>query len=122
MDTLYVGDIPSEFKYASFSNDYITLYAQPSAHNETLNYFRIYDYDLGFYYSTGTQTFGQTYSYFAPINTSNNWLYRNDIDKIFIVCFIIFFMFLFTFNLVTSSIKKGGIFRWSYFLKKFKRI
>lgn len=110
MDTLYIGDIPSEYKYAQFSSDYITLYNRPSATNTTLNYYRIYDKD-GFFYSEGTQTFGnyQT-TYFTEIPVSNYWMYRQDIDKIFLVCFIIFFMFIFVFNIVTSMFKKGGVF------------
>lgn len=110
MDTLYVGNIPLDYVYCTFSNGYITLYNKPSARNESLHYYRVYTNNNGFFYSEGDQIFGQNTSYFSYINTSNNWLYRNDIDKIFIVCFIIFFMFLFTFNLITSSIKRGGIF------------
>lgn len=111
MDTLYTGDIPSEFHYATFSSDYITLYDRPSAINTTLNYYRVYDSDLGFFYSTGTQTFGQyNTSYFTDIKTSNNWLYRHDIDIIFIVCLCVFIMFLFAFNIITSCFKKGGVF------------
>ena len=110
MDTLYIGDIPSEYKYAQFSSDYITLYNKPSASNETLNYYRIYDKE-GFYYSQGTQNFGSyNTTYFTEIPVSNDWLYRQDIDKIFTVCFIIFFMFIFIFNIATSIFKKGGVF------------
>ena len=42
MDKLYISDIPSEYHYVQLSNDYITLYNQPSAQNETLDYYRIY--------------------------------------------------------------------------------
>lgn len=111
MDTLYIGDIPSEYHFATFSNGYITLYNKPSAYNETLNYYRIYTTNNGFFYSTGAQSFSRyDTTYFQDINVSNNWLYRNDIDKIFIVCFIIFFMFIFVFNIATSVFKKGGVF------------
>lgn len=111
MDTLYIGDIPSEYHYASFSNGYITLYNKSSAYNETLSYYRIYTTNNGFFYSIGQQTFSRyDTTYFQDINVSNNWLYRNDIDKIFIVCFIIFFMFIFVFNIATSVFKKGGVF------------
>ena len=110
MDTLYIGDIPLDYKYAQFSGDYITLYNRPSANNITLDYYRIYDKE-GFYYSKGIQTFGSyNTTYFTEIEVSDNWLYRQDIDKIFTVCFIIFFMFIFVFNIVTSVFKKGGVF------------
>lgn len=110
MDTLYIGDIPETYHYAVFSNGYITLYNKAGAQNETLPYYRIYTTNNGFYYSSGTTNFGYTTTTFQNINVSKNWLYRSDIDKIFLVCFIIFFMFLFTFNLITSSIKRGGVF------------
>lgn len=111
MDTLYIGDIPSEYHFATFSNGYITLYNKNRGYNETLNYYRIYTNNNGFYYSTGTQSFSSyNPTYFTDIHVSNNWLYRSDIDKIFIVCFIIFFMFIFVFNIATSVFKKGGVF------------
>lgn len=110
MDTLYIGDIPSDYHYATFGNDYITLYNVPSAHNQTIHYYRVYDYDFGFYYTEGDQTVGQNYNYYQNINVSDNWLYRSDIDKIFLVLFCIFVMFLFIFNIITSCVKKGGVF------------
>lgn len=110
MDTLYIGDIPSDYRYASFSGNYITLYNNSTGHNNTLHYYRVYTTNNGFFYSQGDQTFGQNYNYFTAINVSNNWMYRNDIDKIFIVCLCVFIMFLFCFNLITSCFKKGGVF------------
>lgn len=110
MDTLYTGDIPSDFKYAVFSNDYITLYNRPNATNETLPYYRIYkNYDC-FLYSTGTTNFNFNTSVFTEIKTSDNWLYRGDIDKIFTVSFFCILLFVFVFNIVTSIFKKGGVF------------
>lgn len=110
MDTIYIGDIPLDYHYATFGNDYITLYNRPSAYNQTLNYYRVYDYNNGFYYSTGTQNFGMNTTYFQDVNVSNNWLYRHDIDTIFVCCLCIFIMFLFVFNIITSCFKKGGVF------------
>lgn len=111
MDTLYIADIPSEYHYAVFSDNYITLYNQPSGYNETLNYYRVYTTNNGFFYSQGYTDFGRYQTtIFTDINVSNNWLYRSDIDKIFLVCFIIILMFIFVFNIVTSVFKKGGVF------------
>ncbi len=110
MDTLYIGDIPSDFKYAVFSNDYITLYNQPMAQNETLQYYRIYKNYDNFMYSTGTTNFNYNMTNFTEINVSDNWLYRGDIDKIFVVTFIICVLFIFVFNIATSVFKKGGVF------------
>lgn len=110
MDTLYIGDIPPDYHYAVFSNDYIRLYRVPSAQNTTVDYYQIYTNYEGFFYSTGSQTVGNTRVYYNDISVSNDWLYRSDIDKIFTVVFIIILMFLFVFNIATSSIKKGGVF------------
>lgn len=111
MDTLFVGNIPLDYHYAVFSNNYITLFNKSSGYNETLNYYRIYTTNNGFYYSTGTQTFSSyNRTEFQEINVSNSWLYRNDIDKIFSVCFFCIFLFVWIFNIVTSVFRKGGVF------------
>lgn len=110
MDTLYIGDIPTEYKYAVFGNDYITLYNKPTAQNETLPYYRIYTNYDNFMYSTGTTDFRYNNYDFTEISVSNNWLYRTDIDKIFIVTFLFILLFIFVFNIVTSVFKKGGVF------------
>lgn len=111
MDTLFIGDIPIDYHYAVFGNGYIDLYNVPQGHNQILPFYRVYTNNNGFYYTTGSQTYGQyTTTTFQNINVSQDWLYRNDIDKIFIVCFIIFIMFLFVWNIITSCFKKGGVF------------
>lgn len=111
MDTLYIGDIPLEYKYAQFSNGYITLYNKSYGNNETLDYYRIYTNNNGFYYSQGQTTFGNyNTTYFQEINVSDKWVYRSDFGIIIIsafVCFLFFFVFLF--NIVTSFIRKGGV-------------
>lgn len=110
MDTLYIGDIPTDFKYAVFSGDYITLYNQPTATNETLPYYRIYKNYDEFMYSTGVTDFRYSTTTFTEITVSNNWLYRTDIDKIFTVSFFFILLFIFTFNIVTSVFRRGGVF------------
>lgn len=111
MDTLYICDIPSDYHYAVFSSDYITLYNQPSAQNQTLHYYRLYDSSLGYYYSQGDQSFGQyNRTYFTDVPVSNDWLYRHDLDSIFICVFICVLFFIFLFNIMTSCVKKGGLF------------
>lgn len=110
MDTLYIGDIPEEYCYAQFSSDYITLY-NTSNLSGTLTYYRIYTSWDGFFYSTGTTSFGNYQSQTATrVDVSSNWLYRQDIDKIFTVVFIIAVMFIFVFNIATSVFRKGGVF------------
>lgn len=111
MDKLYTGDIPSDYTYAVFSNDYVTLYNQPNAINTDLPYYRIFTNYNGFYYTQGVTHFPQyNTTEFQKIETSDNWLYRQDIDKIFSVCFFIIVLFIFVFNIATSVFKKGGVF------------
>lgn len=111
MDTLFIGDIPTDYHYATFSNDYITLYNQPIGYNNTLDYYRIYmNYDR-FTYSQGTQQFsGYNQTYFTDIPVSQSWWYRSDVDSILLIVFIIVLFFTFIFNIMTSCFKKGGIF------------
>lgn len=109
MDKLYIGDIPNQFSYAVISGDYITLYSQPSARNETLPYYRIYDNGLGFFYSQGTTTFGNTTTSFQPLEVTDNFLYRSDIDSIFICSTVLAVFILFIFNLVTSMFRSHGV-------------
>lgn len=111
MDTLFVGDIPLDYHYAQFGNDYITLYNQPQGYNNTLNYYRIYmNYDR-FVYSTGQTQFSQyNPQVFQDISTSNSWWYRSDLFDILGCVFIISFFFVFLFNIMTSCVKKGGVF------------
>ena len=110
MDTLYIGDIPSDYHYAVFSNGYITLYDRASATNQTLNYYRIYTTNNGFYYSTGTTNFSYTTQYFTDIKVSNDWHYRTDVDKIYCVAFISILCICWLINLVSETVKKGGAF------------
>lgn len=109
MDTLYLGDIPLDYKYAVFNNGYITLYNKPSARNETLSYYRIYTNVNGFYYSTGSQNFGSNTNYFTEVEVSNNIVYRQDIDSIFLMTFILVIFGLWLLNFITSCIRKGGV-------------
>lgn len=109
MDTLYIGDIPSSYKYAQFSNDYVTLYDKPSFRNETATYYRIYFNTNGFFYSSGTQTFGNTTSYYTEVPVSNSVLYREDFGTICSVSFFMIFGIVFLVNIVTSMFKKGGL-------------
>lgn len=112
MDTLYIGDIPEDFCYAVFSNDYITLYnTNIFIPGNNYNYYRIYLNSDGFYYSEGTTSISNYNNITAQqIEVSQNWMYRGDIDKIFLVTFIICILFIFVFNIVTSVFKKGGVF------------
>lgn len=111
VDTLYIGDIPSDYHYFVVGTNYIRLFNKSFGRNESLKYYQIYTNTEEFLYTEGSQTFSNnTITYFTDVNVSSNWMYRKDIDKIFTVVFIIVLMFLFCFNIITSCIKKGGIF------------
>lgn len=109
MDTLFIGDIPSDYHYAVIDSDYITLYNQPFASsNQALNYYRIYTKARGFYYSTGVTNFGYIGRDFVDIKTSNNYIYRNDFADILTIVFIFSVFFIFLVNLFTSIVRRGG--------------
>lgn len=109
MDTIYTGDIPSEYHYARFSNNYIDLYK-----NEHLtgyqDFYRLYLYDNTFIYdhlSTNYTQYNETVATY--INTTDNYMYRRDFPSIMIMSFIYIILLVFLFNIVTSVFKKGGL-------------
>ena len=111
MDTLYVGDIPKEFTFADFHENYIDLYDRQKANSgetETLPYYRLYFYNGKLFY---TQDFFTTdkATNFIPIKTSDKWYDRP--DSLTILCFFccIAVITLWLTNLFTSIFKKGGI-------------
>lgn len=108
MDKLYIGNIPNDYHYAVFSNDSITLYNKSSANNEILDFYRIYNNDRGFYYTTGATQFGYYTTQFQDIEVTDNYLYRRDFPDILfcVVVFSLFFIFLL--NIFTSIFRKGG--------------
>ena len=72
MDTLYIGDIPSDYQYARFFNGYIDLYNTPDLSNKTVTKYRIFTNVNGFYYEVSEETFNY-YTYTATkINVTDN--------------------------------------------------
>lgn len=112
MDTLYIGNIPSEYCYADFGSDYIDLYntnvLQP---NNTYTYYRVYLYDNAFFYEDLyiTRSSYSSNIYLDKIDVTDNIRYRRDFPDICSTIFIYCILFIFLVNLVTSSIKKGGM-------------
>lgn len=110
-DKLYLPEsIPDNYHYAVFSNYYVTLYKQPSAHNEVLDYYRIYyTYSPGLV-TTGTTTFGSyNTTYFDDLPVSRDWFDRPDIWSIVGCVFVCSCLGLMCINLITSFFKKGGM-------------
>lgn len=110
MDTLYIGDIPNTYKYAVFNNNYIDLYNEPILHNNTYDYYRIYtNYDY-FLYSKNSATYSNYQTqYTTELKITDNPCYRKDFAQICIILFIIVFFAIFLLNIITSSVKRGGV-------------
>lgn len=110
-DTLFIGDIPNSFHYARYGSNYIDLFDRQSLYNGTYNYYRVYLYDNFFTYDTGSYTVGQYNTvYLNDIPVSNNFMYRRDIDSIFVCVLIFSIFFVFLCNIFTSIVKRGGVF------------
>lgn len=110
MDTLYIGDIPSEYHYAVFNNGYIDLYNTDILHNNSYTRYRVFTNVNGFYYDVSTVNVGSyTTTYTTDINVSDKISYRQDFPSIlFMTCvFTIFGLWLL--NLISSIIRKGGV-------------
>lgn len=111
MDTLYIGDIPSEYHYARFNNGYVDLYnTSYIPPNSSFNYYRVYMYDNQFAYDIYSGTTGYNGSTISQnINVSSNPMYRRDMPSI-LLCVLIFSVFgIWLFNIITSLIRKGGV-------------
>lgn len=112
MDTLYIGDIPSDFHYARFGTDYIDLYNTDTLlPNQSYDYYRVYLYNNLFMYesyNTITSSYYNT-QHLNEINVSSNPMYRQDMPNIVIVTFIFALFGVWLFNIISSFINKGGV-------------
>lgn len=111
MDKLYVGDIPQEYHFAKFSNNYIDLYnSNVLLPNTTYTFYRVYLYDNLFFYDTLQTTTSSYYSstYTTEIETTNDVHYRRDFSSILIITLIIAVFGIWLFNILSSAIRKGG--------------
>lgn len=109
-DVLYIGDIPSNYHFARYGSNYIDLYDRATLSNGTFTYYRIYLYDNFFTYDMGTTTVsGYNTQYATNIEVSNDFMYRRDIDSIFVCVLIFAIFFVFLCNIFTSIIKRGGL-------------
>lgn len=110
MDTLYIGNIPSQYHYALFGDGYIDLFNTNELHNNTYTYYRVYTNCGGFYYSQGSRTFSQyNYTIADNINVTDNKCYRQDFPSILFMTLALTFIGVWLLNLLTSIVRKGGI-------------
>lgn len=112
MAIFYIPDnVPANYKYLiRINSNYYELSNVPFVNqNSSYNFVRIYnnnDYYTEFYQSsTGYNTLN-----FNEVSVSNDFLCRNDVDKILIASFIIIYFIIFLCNIVTRVVKRGGLF------------
>lgn len=109
---LYVPkDIPKEYNYlGNVTDTYFDLYNKSNIQNSTSDYYRVFynlSPDLYIHYQ---DTYGEIFNTnFEQIETSSSVFSRPDCLSIFGVAFIVLFAIVFTINIVTSVIKKGGL-------------
>ena len=108
-DILYVGDIPSDYKYAIFGDNYIDLYKEIHLQG-TLDFYRVYLYDNLFEYEHLSETYPNNNTTIATfIETTDNYMYRRDFDSICFIGLLNVLVIVLLLNVVTSVFRKGGI-------------
>lgn len=108
MDKLFIGDIPSEYHYAIFSDNHIDLYKQQEL-TGYLDYYRIYMYDNSFQYDHRYNTYNQYNTTMATyVNVTNDFMFRRDFPSIMFMSVVYCCILVMFLNLVTSVFKKGG--------------
>lgn len=110
MDTIYIGDIPQDFHFARFGNNYIDLFnTNELRQNVDYTYYRIYLYDNLFEYDIRTQA-GSYYSEtLQDVKVSNSQVYRRDFGDICIIIALYVGFGVWLLNLMTSIFRKGGV-------------
>lgn len=110
MDTIYIGDIPTEFHYARFGSNYIDLFNTNELYNNrTYTYYRVYLYDNLFEYDVRSQEGGYYRETLQDVKVSQNQVYRRDFGDICIIVALMFGFGIWLLNLMTSLIRKGGV-------------
>lgn len=111
MDTIYIGDIPTDFHFARFGSNYIDLFnTNDFRQNVNYTYYRIYLYDNLFEYDVRTQQGSSYYSEtLQDVKVSQNKVYRRDFGDICIMVALMVGFGVWLLNLVTSVVRKGGV-------------
>lgn len=111
-DRVYLPDsIPQDYVYGEITRDYVDLYNKRSFQNETATYYRIY-----YNYSSGlVQERIRTFSSYNPttfseLPTSREVFDRPDFCNILSCVFFVCIFGILLFNIITSFIRKGGLF------------
>ena len=110
MDTIYIGDIPSEYHFARFGSNYIDLFnTNHLDNNHTYTYYCIYMYDNLFEYDVRSQQGGYYNETLQNVNVSQNKVYRRDFGDICVIIALMVGFGVWLLNLLTSVIRKGGV-------------
>lgn len=110
MDTLYIGNIPTEFHFARFGSNYIDLFnTNQLVNNQTYTYYRIYMYDNLFEYDVRSQQGGYYNETLQDVSVSQSKVYRRDFGDICIIVALMVGFGIWLLNLMTSLIRKGGV-------------
>ena len=110
MDTIYIGDIPTEFHYARFGSNYIDLFnTNRLFNNQTYTYYRIYMYDNLFEYDVRSQEGSYYNETLQDVSVSQSKVYRRDFGDICIIVALMVGFGIWLLNLMTSLIRKGGV-------------
>lgn len=110
MDTLYIGDIPSNYKYALFGNGYIDLYNTNILHNNNYDFYRIYTNAGGFFYDHRSTSVGQyTTTYTTEVSVTDKPSYRFDFVNVVVISCVLVIFGVWLLNIMTSLIRKGGL-------------
>lgn len=109
-DKIYIFDtIPDGYIYGEINRDYIDLYNKESFRNETATYYRIYYNYSSALVVPGTRSFSNYTTTFSELPVSRDFFDRPDCYKIISITFILCLLGLWLVNLITSSIKRGGL-------------
>lgn len=111
-DKIFLPDsIPAGYVYGSVTADYIDLYNKPVFQGETATYYRIYyNYSSGLVVPMERTFSNYSPTTFAELPTSRELMDRPDYFNILFITLAFTVCGLWLFNLMTSIIRKGGVF------------
>lgn len=112
MDKIYVGDIPLEYHYADFNNNYIDLYNTETLRpNNTYYFYRVYLYNNLHEYEVLSRNTGSYYTSetLTEVVTTDQPQFRRDFPMIILTWFIYIIVAIWLLNLITSGFRKGGV-------------
>ena len=110
MDTIYIGNIPSEYHYARFGGNYIDLFnTNQLENNHIYTYYRVYLYDNLFEYDVRSQQGSYYNETLQDVKVSSSQVYRRDFGDICVIIALMVGFGVWLLNLMTSIFRKGGV-------------